>query len=107
MTLEAVQLFAALTAETAVRKCGYGFAHNERWAEVHERDNRAGMDTAFIQQKLLQPSTNAKDVSGMGIGAYQARTYIRALGGDISITSEPGQRAHFVIRLPLQTLEPT
>jgi len=82
-------------------------AHNERWAEVHVQDNGAGMDTAFIQQKLFQPFTSTKGVSGMGIGAYQARTYIRALGGDISVTSEPGQGAHFVIRLPLQTLEPT
>jgi signal transduction histidine kinase len=75
---------------------------NGRWGEVHVEDNGAGMDAEFIETRLFQPFTSTKGVAGMGIGAYQARTYVRALGGDISVTSEPGRGSHFVIRIPLE-----
>jgi len=77
-------------------------SHNERWGEIHVEDNGPGMDENFLRTQLFQPFSSTKGVSGMGIGAYQARTYLRALGGDITVTSAPGQGAHFVIRLPLQ-----
>jgi signal transduction histidine kinase len=37
----------------------------------------------------------------MGIGAYQAREFIRACGGTIDVESEVGQGTRFSIRLPL------
>ena len=37
----------------------------------------------------------------MGIGAYQAREYIRKLGGNIDVTSEPGLGSCFSVRVPL------
>jgi signal transduction histidine kinase len=39
--------------------------------------------------------------SGMGIGAYQAREYVRSLGGTMNVHSAPGQGTLFAIHLPL------
>jgi signal transduction histidine kinase len=37
----------------------------------------------------------------MGIGAYQARDYIRTLGGRMEVTSEVGVGTTFSVRLPV------
>jgi signal transduction histidine kinase len=37
----------------------------------------------------------------MGIGAYQAREYIRMLGGHLTVTSEVGGGTTFELRLPV------
>jgi signal transduction histidine kinase len=37
----------------------------------------------------------------MGIGAYQAREYVRSLGGSMHVDSSPGEGSVFTIRLPL------
>jgi K+-sensing histidine kinase KdpD len=37
----------------------------------------------------------------MGIGAYQAREYVRNVGGNIDVTSEPDVGSCFTIRFPL------
>jgi signal transduction histidine kinase len=70
------------------------------WHEVLIRDNGSGMDAAFIRDRLFQPGITTKGVSGMGVGAYQARTYVRAIGGDIAVNSELDHGTEFVIRLP-------
>lgn len=70
------------------------------WHEVLVRDNGSGMDAAFIRDRLFQPGITTKGVSGMGVGAYQARIYVRAIGGDITVNSESDHGTEFVIRLP-------
>jgi putative PEP-CTERM system histidine kinase len=70
------------------------------WHEVLVRDNGSGMDAAFIRDRLFQPGVTTKGVSGMGVGAYQARIYVRAIGGDIAVNSELDHGTEFVIRLP-------
>lgn len=71
------------------------------WAEITVEDSGPGMDTRFIESKLFQPFTSTKGVAGMGVGAYQARSYVRSLGGDVSVDSRPGHGSRFTIRLPL------
>jgi signal transduction histidine kinase len=68
-------------------------------------DNGPGMDSDFIRERLFAPFASTKGVSGMGIGAYQARTYVRALGGDITVTSQPGAGTRFCIRMPAVAAE--
>jgi signal transduction histidine kinase len=36
----------------------------------------------------------------MGIGTYQARDYVRALGGQMEVASAPGCGTTFTIHLP-------
>ncbi|MGA1372874.1 MAG: XrtA/PEP-CTERM system histidine kinase PrsK, partial [Pseudomonadales bacterium] len=79
----------------------------DRWHEVIVSDNGSGMDPDFIRERLFAPFVSTKGVSGMGIGAYQARTYIRALGGDITVASKRGEGTRFCIRMPAAAAEVT
>jgi signal transduction histidine kinase len=49
---------------------------------------------------LFRPFDSTKGSNSMGIGAYQAREYVRALGGQIDVTSEIGKGTEFTVRLP-------
>src|SRR5690554_252766 len=65
------------------------------------QDTGCGMTEEFISAQLFKPFASTKGLTGMGIGAYQAREYIRELGGSIDVTSEPGVGSCFSIRLPV------
>ncbi|WP_148862594.1 XrtA/PEP-CTERM system histidine kinase PrsK [Marinobacter fonticola] len=65
------------------------------------QDTGSGMTEEFIKMKLFKPFESTKGLAGMGIGAYQAREYVRQLGGNIDVTSEPGLGSCFSVRLPL------
>jgi putative PEP-CTERM system histidine kinase len=64
-------------------------------------DDGAGMDDDFIRNRLFKPFFTTKASKGMGIGAYQARTYIHSIGGTMHVSSVPGQGSVFAIQLPL------
>ena len=61
--------------------------------------------TSEIDNLLFQPgfstSSEVSDLSGRGVGMDIVRTEIQALGGRISIASEPGEGTRFTISLPL------
>lgn len=65
------------------------------------QDNGSGMTEEFIRTRLFKPFESTKGLTGMGIGAYQAKEYIRELGGEMDVTSEPGVGSCFSIKLPL------
>jgi len=69
-------------------------------AVVEVEDDGAGMPEEFVRTGLFKPFETTKS-SGMGIGVYESREYVRELGGDISVTSEVGRGTCFRIRLPL------
>jgi putative PEP-CTERM system histidine kinase len=60
-----------------------------------------GMDETFLRERLFRPFDSTKGTKGMGIGAYQVREYVRSLGGDVDVWSQPAQGTRFCIRLPL------
>ncbi|SFR46908.1 signal transduction histidine kinase [Marinobacter daqiaonensis] len=64
------------------------------------QDSGTGMTEDFIRMQLFKPFESTKGLTGMGIGAYQAREYIRELGGNIDVTSEPGMGSCFSVLLP-------
>jgi putative PEP-CTERM system histidine kinase len=70
-------------------------------AEIEIEDDGAGMDEDFIRNRLFKPFFTTKASRGMGIGAYQAREYVRSLGGSMHVDSSPGEGSVFTIRLPL------
>ncbi|MAL97839.1 XrtA/PEP-CTERM system histidine kinase PrsK [Hydrocarboniclastica marina] len=63
------------------------------------QDTGAGMTDDFIKTRLFKPFESTKGLTGMGIGAYQAREYFRKLGGSLDVTSEVGVGSCFSIRL--------
>ncbi|TGN41534.1 XrtA/PEP-CTERM system histidine kinase PrsK [Marinobacter confluentis] len=65
------------------------------------QDTGSGMTEEFIQTRLFKPFESTKGLTGMGIGAYQAREYVRNVGGNIDVTSEPGVGSCFTLRFPL------
>jgi putative PEP-CTERM system histidine kinase len=76
-------------------------------AVVEVEDTGCGMDEAFIRARLFRPFQTTKGDSGMGIGVYEAREFVRSLGGDIQVESKPGKGTIFRIQLPHQpALEP-
>ena len=62
-------------------------------------DKGHGMTLDFIRGKLFRPFASTKD-GGFGIGAFEARAIIAAMGGRVTVDSEPGQGTRFMIWLP-------
>ena len=62
-------------------------------------DKGVGMDGDFIRNRLFQPFASTKS-GGFGIGAFEARSLVTAMGGQISVDSRPGQGTTFTITLP-------
>jgi signal transduction histidine kinase len=59
------------------------------------------MEPEFVRDRLFRPFDSTKGAKGMGIGAYQAREYVRVLGGDVEVQSSPGCGTSFSISLPV------
>lgn len=76
-------------------------SRDDYWLLVQVQDTGPGMSAEFINERLFKPFASTKGLAGMGIGSWQAREYIRSLGGDIRVESRPGQGSNFIIRLPL------
>ena len=63
-------------------------------------DNGAGMTPEFIRDRLFRPFESTKGLTGMGIGVFESREYIRQLGGDIRVESKPGEGTVFYVTMP-------
>lgn len=70
-------------------------------AVIEVRDTGCGMDGDFIRNRLFRPFDSTKGRSGMGIGAYEAREFVRESGGQLDVQSQPGVGTCFRIQLPL------
>jgi len=64
-------------------------------------DDGCGMEPDFVRTRLFRPFDTTKGSKGMGIGAYQARTFVAEAGGTLQVESEPGRGTVFAVRLPL------
>ena len=72
----------------------------EAHAVIEVIDSGAGMDPEFIRTRLFKPFHSSKP-SGFGIGAFEARELVRAMGGRLDVESREGLGTRFRIRLPL------
>lgn len=70
-------------------------------ARVTITDTGCGMDDDFIRERLFRPFDSTKGLTGMGIGAFESREYIRSLGGNIQVKSSVGEGSDFLIVIPL------
>lgn len=69
-------------------------------------DTGCGMSESFLKNQLFKPFESTKGLAGMGIGVFQARDYIRKLGGNIDVTSELGVGSCFSVRIPTIRKQP-
>src|ERR1700704_5574788 len=75
-----------------------------RWVEFVVADTGIGM-TAEQQAKLFQELTQADSLTarrygGTGLGLAISRKLARMMGGDVTVTSAPGEGSVFTVRLP-------
>lgn len=63
-------------------------------------DTGKGMDRVFVRERLFRPFDSTKGLTGMGIGVYESREFLRALGGELEVRSEPGHGSTFRLLLP-------
>ncbi len=70
-------------------------------AVISIRDDGCGMDPDFVRNRLFRPFDSTKGSKGMGIGAYQARTFATESGGSLNVQSEPEHGTEVVINLPI------
>lgn len=69
-------------------------------AVVSITDTGSGMTAEFIRERLFRPFDSTKGSGSMGIGAYQARDYVRSLDGQLDVVSIVGKGTTFTVRLP-------
>jgi putative PEP-CTERM system histidine kinase len=103
--LGAVIAHIVQNAQEATRRTGrveVRLSCNDRQAAIEVEDNGAGMDAAFIHERLFKPFDTTKGLAGMGIGAYECREFIRSLGGSVGVHSVPGEGTRFTITIPLR-----
>jgi putative PEP-CTERM system histidine kinase len=72
----------------------------ESTALIAVEDDGCGMSADFIRNHLFRPFDSTKGSKGMGIGAYQARTFVTESGGTLEVESEPDKGTRVLIRLP-------
>jgi signal transduction histidine kinase len=82
-------------------------ADGRDWVELAVADSGIGM-TAEQQAKLFQDFTQADSLTarrygGTGLGLALSRKLARMMGGDVTVTSEPGKGSVFAVRLPCGT----
>jgi len=63
-------------------------------------DNGPGMTHEFVSDVYFKPFRSTKE-AGMGLGAFQCRTYARELGGDVTVISSPGVGTTVRVVLPV------
>ncbi|UCG72074.1 MAG: PEP-CTERM system histidine kinase PrsK [Chromatiales bacterium] len=91
-------------AQEATQKNGQvrvALEHENGEAVISVEDDGMGMDPEFVRTRLFRPFDSTKGSQGMGIGAYQARTFAVAAGGRLEVWSQPGMGTRVKMRLPV------
>ncbi|QDZ06660.1 PEP-CTERM system histidine kinase PrsK [Sphingomonas panacisoli] len=73
-------------------------------SSIEVADRGTGMNAAFVRDHLFRPFVSTKH-GGFGIGAFEARQVIQAMGGTLDVVSREGEGTKFTIGLPA-TLAP-
>jgi signal transduction histidine kinase len=95
------------TKEGEVALRGRRLSNGGDWIELSISDTGIGM-TPEQQAKLFEEftqadATTAQRFGGTGLGLAITRKLARMMGGDVTVTSEPGKGSVFTVRLPAAT----
>ncbi len=74
---------------------------NEKEVKIEVKDTGSGMDEVFVRDNLFKPFHTTKGNAGMGIGAYESREVIRAMGGQLTVSSEQNKGTTITVCLPV------
>jgi putative PEP-CTERM system histidine kinase len=67
---------------------------------IEIEDKGVGMSADFVRARLFKPFASTKD-GGFGVGAFEARALVAAMGGRIEVASREGEGSRFTVFLPL------
>jgi signal transduction histidine kinase len=86
-------------------------AEDGAWLSFSVADTGIGMTEAQLS-RLFEPfgqaeATTQARYGGTGLGLALSREYCRLMGGDITVTSAPGEGSRFTITLPRQVAQPS
>ena len=92
------------TKEGEVKLRASRISNGRHWVELSISDTGIGM-TGEQQAKLFEEfsqadATTAQRFGGTGLGLAITRKLARMMGGDVTVTSEPGKGSVFTVRLP-------
>jgi len=79
------------------------------WLEVAVEDSGPGIgpqDQQRVFDAFEQSEVGRKSQGGTGLGLAISRQYARLMGGDLTVTSQPGQGACFRLTLPVIAAQP-
>ncbi|KQN24361.1 histidine kinase [Sphingomonas sp. Leaf34] len=63
-------------------------------------DHGCGMTPGFVRDQLFRPFVSSKP-AGFGIGAFEARQLVHAMGGSLEVVSREGEGTRFRVLLPV------
>lgn len=63
-------------------------------------DTGVGMTTEFMNNQLFTPFVTTKGNAGMGVGVYEAKSYVEELNGTLTVSSQVGKGSTFKITIP-------
>ena len=63
-------------------------------------DRGSGMSPEFIRSRLFHPFASTKE-GGFGVGAYEAKCLVAAMGGRLEVESREGEGTRFALFFPL------
>jgi putative PEP-CTERM system histidine kinase len=90
----------AIDASPSIEPVTIAVRQIEGDAVIEVRDHGIGMSGHFIRHSLFKPFASTKD-GGFGIGAFEARSLVAAMGGTLDVTSREGEGSVFRITLPI------
>jgi putative PEP-CTERM system histidine kinase len=67
-------------------------------------DTGRGMSAEFMRDRLFRPFQTTKP-RGLGIGLYQCRHLLSAMGGSLTVESQEGRGTRMLVRLPAVSAE--
>ncbi|MFN3988648.1 MAG: XrtA/PEP-CTERM system histidine kinase PrsK [Erythrobacter sp.] len=68
--------------------------------QIEVVDSGCGMSPEFVRSSLFKPFVSSKS-GGFGIGAYEAREMVKAMGGRMMVESREGVGTRFAVILPV------
>ncbi len=89
----------AIDASPAEIPVGVRYFESGGDVAIEITDAGPGMSSEFIATQLFQPFASTKP-HGFGIGAYEARALIQAMGGRLEVESAEGRGTCFTLFLP-------
>ena len=89
----------AVEASPPDRPVEIRYAESGGDALIEVIDRGHGMSAEFVRTRLFQPFASTKE-QGFGIGAYEARALVMAMGGRIEVDSREGEGSVFSLIFP-------